>query len=412
MSSLRRLAKSFQRRLGQTAPPTPVAQLYRATPEVPVRGRMLLSYATQVYQRLVEKQPLDKRHVAAWQNWNITRAFLDLGFQVDVLPYNDEKTVPPGPYDVVIDVIANLERLSACVGDSGLRILHPTFAHWAQHNTNNYERHLALLHRRGVAPPPKKLLRPSASAEVADHIICRGGDFATATFAHCKGQIHAVPQLHPFALHEFIERDMESARRRFVWLGGAGVVHKGLDITLDAFADLPDCEVYICGPYERDRHFNAIYGRELNDLPNVHAIGWMDTLSDEWRRIVSGSATILMPSAAELGCGSLIAGMMSGMIPMATDEGDIDLNGVGVRVADGSVESLKAAVLSVAERNPAELADLSRAAYEAAGARYGRGRFLDAYRAAITGILGIEPASPWVPWDAEFRVPTIEAVTV
>lgn len=371
---------------------------------------MLLSYATQVYERTMAGKPLNKTHVAAWQNFNVSRAFLDLGFQVDVMSWEDRQTRPPGPYDVVVDVIANLERLAEFGGENAVKILHPAFAHWAIHNANEAARHANLLRRRGIAPPPKRQLPPSASAETAGHIICRGHKYSTDSFSYGPAMIHNVPQIHPWATHEFVERDMADSRKRFVWLGGSGGVHKGLDVTLEAFADLPDCEVYVCGNFSQERHFEAIYRHELYEMPNIHAIGWMDTASPQWREIVCKSATIMMPSASELACGSLIAGMMSGLIPMATDEGDMDLEGVGIRIGDGSVESVKKAICSVRDRNPVELAELSRAAFEAAGSRYGRGKFLDAYRGVICRILDLEPMEPWVPADAEFRVPEIERI--
>ena len=148
MSRLRRLAGSAKRRLqGNRPPPQAGKPIYRLTPEGAVRGRALLSIATQVYERLLQGEPLDKTHVAAWQNFNISRTFLDLGFQVDVMSWDDQQTRPPGPYDVLIDVISNLERLAEFGNDNAVKILHPMFAHWAVHNANNAARHADMLRR-------------------------------------------------------------------------------------------------------------------------------------------------------------------------------------------------------------------------------------------------------------------------
>lgn len=410
MSGIKRLARAAKRRLTGSQTTTSPGPMYRLSPDEKPRGRMLLSLGTPVYERLLGGETLDVTHIAAWQNFNISRTFLDLGFQVDVIDWNNDRVVPEGPYDVAIDVIANMERLDAHVGSNCVKILHAMFAHWVVHNANNYARHSALLARRGIGMPPVRQLPASTSVEAAEHIICRGGPYSLESYSHGPAKIHRIPQLHPFGINEFLERDMAACRRRFVFLGGFGCVHKGLDLVLEAFAELPDCELVVCGKITNEPHFEAFYRRELDELPNVHRVGWVDTTSDEWRRISGGCAASILPSCSETSVGSMVCCMINGLIPVTTDEADIELDGIGVRIEDATVESVRRAVRAVSERDPAELADLSRAAYEAAGSRFGRDRFLNAYRETVCDILDLEPLQPWAAWDAAFRVPRIERV--
>jgi hypothetical protein len=410
MVTLRKFVRAAKRKLFWQQGGSRRSRLFRLRPEGKVRGRMLLSLATRVYERTLRGEPLDANHIAPWQNVNIARTFLDLGFIVDVMNWNDHEVQPDGAYDVLIDVTANIERLAGLVGDNCTKILHPMFAHCVVHNANIYTRYAGLLRRRGVVLPPLRLLPTTASAEIADHIILRGGPFVSKTYSHVPAQIHYIPQMHPFGIDEFLNRDMEACRRRFVWLGGRGCIHKGLDLTLEAFRDLPDCELYVCGQISNEPEFESLYRSELYDLPNIHTIGWIDTMSPRWKEIISRCAAIILPSTSELSCGSVICCMISGLIPVASDETDIDLSDIGIRIRDASVEGVKEAICALRDRQPSELTSLSRAAYDAAHDRFGRKRFLDAYRSTVSQILGIEPCKPWTPWNAKPSLPDIERI--
>jgi hypothetical protein len=70
---------------------------------------MLLSYATQVYQRLLSGGPINRKHISAWHNFQISRPFLDLGFQIDVIPFDDHQFTPKVDYDVMVDIVSKIE---------------------------------------------------------------------------------------------------------------------------------------------------------------------------------------------------------------------------------------------------------------------------------------------------------------
>lgn len=379
----------------------------RLTPEERSKGRMLLSYSTQVYLRLLEGQPLDRRHISAWHNFHIARTFLDLGFEVDVISFADDQFVPDGTYDVMVDVMSNLGRLAGRLGSGCTKFLHPAGAHWTVNNARSYARHLALAQRRGVALTPERLLTPNDSVECADYVTARGGEFGNSTFAYSRAPVLAIPQLTPAAISDFIPRDISSCRGRFVWLGGYGVVHKGLDLLLEAFSGLENCHLTVCGDVSSEPRFEAVYRRELYELPNVRTVGWIDTMSDEFKSICADAIGVIVPSASELGCGSVIAGMMNGLIPIVTPSTDIDVEGIGFRIESESVEGVRSAVRGIAAQTDQALAELSRKAWEAVAQRYGRQRFLSAYRATICTALGIDPSPLWELDDHSLRVPAL-----
>jgi glycosyltransferase involved in cell wall biosynthesis len=372
----------------------------------------LLSYATNVYERLLRGEPFNRKHISSWHNFQISRTFLDLGFQVDVISFEDFSTVPNANYDVMVDIVSNIGRLADKVGSDCIKILHPMFAHWTVHNFRNYARHTALAQRRGVALKPRRLIQPNDSVEHANYITCRGGAFSRESYEYGSTPILQLPQLTPAAIDDFLDRDMDRCRNRFIWLGGNGVVHKGLDLLLEAFADLPDCHLTVCGNVSIEKQFVSIYQKELYGLPNIEVIEWIDTLSDRFRKIATESVAVIVPSASELSCGSVIAGMMTGLIPVTTPSSDIDVKDIGFSIKDDSVAAISSAVCAVRDHSTAGLEDMSRASWEAAHQRFGREKFLQAYRETICGILNLRQPDEWEQSVGEIRVPEIKICTI
>lgn len=382
--------------------------LVRLTPDKPVVGRVLMSYATKVYSDLVQGKGFDRTHVSAWQNFHISRIFLDLGFQVDVMHFEDHDYVPAHSYDVVIDIVSNLARLDECQSSETIKILFPMFSHWTEHNSRSYARHLALARRRGVSIMPTRLLTPNNSVEHADHILCKGGEFGRNTYSFSDTVVTPITQIRPPALDEFVVRRIDKHKRNFVWLGGSGAVHKGLDLVLEAFASLPELSVTIIGNVKSEGQFAEAYRKELSEMPNIQLAGWIDTLSDEYRDIVANAVAIVAPSATELSCGSVIAGMMTGLVPVTTYGTDIDMSGIGISIEEDTVGGVSDALLKIAEMSNGDLGDLSHAAREASQQRYGGGKFLNTFRGAICNALGLEPAPEWRIINNEVKIPRID----
>ncbi len=383
------------------------------TPERSSVGRMLLSYHPEIFERLLEGKPLKRSHIGDWHGFQLARAFLDFGFDVDVIHVLNEDFLPSGHYDVMVDGLVNLGRLAGHLGPGCRKFLHPHGAHWTVNNARTYARHAALAQRRGVSLFPERAIVPNQSVERADFITCRGGEWGRRTFAFTSTPVQPIPQLTPAAIDEFIVRDVAQCRGRFVFLGGRGLVHKGLDLLLEAFAEMPDCQLTVCGDVAREPHFQAAYQRELWSLPNIRTLGYTDTLSEQFRSVCAQSIAMIIPSASELGCGSAIAGMMNGLIPVVTPSTDVDVNDIGFSITNESVEGVRDVVKLVNAQTDATLRDMSRMAWEAADARYGRQRFLTAYRMATSHALSLDPPAEWdAPLDTPLRIPKIKRTKV
>ena len=69
-------------------------------------------------------------------------------------------------------------------------------------------------------------------------------------------------------------KDFEACRTRFLWLGSRGMVFKGLDLVLDAFVQMPEYHLTVCGPVAKEKDFEQVYYQELYHTSNIHTYGW------------------------------------------------------------------------------------------------------------------------------------------
>ena len=138
---------------------------------------------------------------------------------------------------------------------------------------------MALRDRRGVALDSHKFIGINRAIEAADYATLIGNGFDYATYAFAGKPVFQVP--NPAAVtYPFPEaKDFAAARRRFLWIGSQGFVHKGLDLVLEAFARMPDHHLTVCGPLDAEPAFVAAFRRELFETPNIETLGWVDIAS-------------------------------------------------------------------------------------------------------------------------------------
>ncbi len=115
-------------------------------------------------------------------------------------------------------------------------------------------------------------------------------------------------------------RDYKKAKKRFMWIGSIGVIHKGLDILLDVFKKHPELELYVLGVSEYER-------RILKHLtgPNITDVGFIKIQGEEFLDIVSKCGFVVLPSCSERLATSVITAMNHGLIPLVTRETGLEV---------------------------------------------------------------------------------------
>jgi len=338
------------------------------------RGAVLISYVLDPFL-LADRRLASHDHTHHWEAVCIAEAFVERGFEVDIVSYNDRQFVPAKPYQVFLAARTNLARIADHLAPECLKIAHLDTAHWLTNNSNSLARLLDVQQRRSVTLTDIKTIEENMALEQADIGTVLGNQFTMDSYAYAKKPIHRLPISVPLEYDFPEDRDLSIARNGFIWFGSSGFVHKGLDLVLEAFASLPEQHLYICGPFDDEPAFMRAYQKELCGHDNIHALGWVDVAGEEFKEIVNKSVGVVFPSCAEGGGGSVISCMHAGLIPLVTPQASVDIGDFGIEIDDFSAEAVRSAVKRATDAPVAELEQRCRASWEHVRSEHTRPRF-------------------------------------
>jgi len=354
------------------------SELVVLRPEGKERGCVALSYITWPF-REGWHSPRVRGHTNAFEVVAMAEAWRAKGFRVEVCDYDDVSYQPPTDCHVAIDLHSNFERWAPNLSAECLKVLHATGCHWRIHNKAELDRLDALEERRGVRLRTRRQVAANGAAEIANSITVLGNEHTIGTYVFAGKSITRIPISSAYEFAWPDRRDFDKAKRRFLWLGSYGMVHKGLDLVLEAFAGMPELELTVCGRPEKEPDFHAFYERELTQMRNIHLWGWVDLGSAEFGEMAATHGSIIYPSSCEGGGGAVIHGMHAGMLPVCTKEASIDLGDFGVAIAAGTVDAVKCAARAVSEMPARQVEERARSAWEHVRARHTRDIFARTY---------------------------------
>jgi len=357
--------------------------------EITTKGNVLLSYITAPF-RLRPGGNWPTSHSNYWECFQMARTFLGFGYAVDVIDWTNNKFLPKENYDVFIDIHSNMERLAPLLGAKCLKILHITGAHWLFQNHAEYTRLLNLQQRRGVTLVPRRIALPSLGIEYADCATILGNKFTISTFAYANKPIYSIPLSSAVTFPWIAEKDFDASRRTFLWIGSSGMVHKGLDLVLEAFTDLKDCELHICGPVQDETDFVKAYSKELYSTANIKNHGWIDVAGPEFATLTRKCAAVVYPSCSEGCAGSVITCLHGGLIPIVSKESGVDIEGFGILLQNVTIDEIKAKIVTCANLSTDELRSRSKKAWQFAQDNHTREEFAKAYKQVVANLLDIQ----------------------
>jgi glycosyltransferase involved in cell wall biosynthesis len=276
-----------------------------------------------------------------------------------------------------------------------LKIVHFDTAHWLFNNHATYSRSLNLQRRRGVTIPAnsQRIVEGNLAIEYADCGTILGNQFTMSTYQYAGKplfRIH-IPSCVTFPWPE--SKDYEACRKNFLWFGSNGLVHKGLDLVLDTFADMPDCNLTICGPIQEEKYFVKEFYQLLYERPNIHTIGWVDVDSPRFIEIADRSVGLIYPSCSEGGGGNVITCMHAGLIPIVSYESSVDVDdSCGLILAENSIDEIKDAIHRVYSLPGLEIKRMSRNAWEFARTHHTKERYIEEFKKTILNIMSLRPA--------------------
>lgn len=356
-------------------------------PKGPARGDVLLSYVTRPFT-LKTGEPLPNTHSEFRESVEMAHTFLERGYRVDVISFQNNVFVPKKDYAFLVDSRRNLQRLSPLLNKDCVKVMHINAAHVLFHDAAQLRRLLALQQRRGVTLRWQKFEVPYWGIEHADYATILGNQFTMSTYRYANKPLYRVPITSP-VLYDFpANKDFDRVRNNFVWFGSGGLVHKGLDLVLEAFAQMPEYRLTVCGPIKNEKDFDAAYHKELYETPNIRTVGWVDIGSREFIRIMDDCLGLVYPSCSEGQCGGVVTSMNGGLIPIVSFETGVDVaNDYGIILKDCSIEEIRNSVRQLASLPAQKLMQMARAAWEYGRANHTGDKFGEEYRKAIDQII-------------------------
>jgi hypothetical protein len=351
------------------------------------RGRALLSYRIEGFL-LDTGDPLLSRHNHFGEALAMAEVLLELGYEVDVISHLRTRLPIKRRYDIFLSSRTNFDQIVGQLNNDCITVVHLDTAHWTFNNHASLGRSLAVQHIRGITPERHITIEPNRAIERARYATMLGNEFVHATYAFAEKPIFQMinPAVKTYAWAA--DKDFAASRRRFLWLGSRGLAHKGLGLTLEAFARMPEMHLTVCGSLENEPCFVEAYRRELYETPNIHAHGWIDVTGPDFEAVVRDTLALVYPSCAEAQSGAVINCMQAGLIPVVSREAGLDTDpAFGLTLRDNSVETIMETVRGLAARPAPELETMARRAWEHARTTYTRENFKRILGGAIERIV-------------------------
>ncbi|MEH2306489.1 glycosyltransferase [Nostoc sp.] len=361
-------------------------QVVSLKPKQPSKGNVLLSYRIEPFL-LKPGQPMPNDHTWYWEVWQIAQTFLDLGYNVDVIQFHNDKFVPQKHYAFFIDIRHRMEALAPKLNKDCIKIFHVDIANMVFRNAAECNRLLEVQQRKGVTLKPQRFEVPNMGIEHADCAIVLGNNFTTDTFKYANKPMYRIPISSPTVYPYPDKKDFEAVRKRFLWFGGSALVLKGLDLVLDAFAQMPEYHLTVCGPVSNDKEFEQAFYKELYETPNIHTYGWIDVSSPDFIEVTNNCLGLVYPSVSEGQSGAVISCLQAGLIPILSYESGVDVHDFGVIFDNLSLEEIKDKVRSISNLPVENLKLMSLKAWEYARANHTKEKFAQVYRNVVEQII-------------------------
>lgn len=133
-------------------------------------------------------------------------------------------------------------------------------------------------------------------------------------------------------------------KRKYLWFGSYGLVHKGLDLVIESFIKNPEIELHVCGYLENEKNIIDSYSEYLKETKNIYFHGFISLDSKQFLDLMENCSFVILASCSE-GCATAVITAMGngGLIPIVTKETGIDLN-YGIEIKSFDVDAINNAL--------------------------------------------------------------------
>ena len=310
------------------------------------RGNVLISYMKDSVL-LKDDDVRLKYHTNRWENREIARIFYELGYNVDCIDFNCS-FYPSKQYDVMFGICGRFSEFKDFLTPDALKILYLTGSYGKYNYEKEKDRLVYLEQRRGVRLALERATKGGSdtSFENADVCLLVGNEHTLKTYPkRFQNKINLINLTGSLLSMVKTPSEYYPKEKEFLWMGGAGPVHKGLDLLLDIFAKHPEWTLNVMSKINPKSQFFKLYKKELTQLPNIHFHGLVMPSSEKFEKIVSRCFAYINPSCAEATSTATVTAMSVGLYPIISYDNGFTLpKGCGTYLDKCSLEEIETAI--------------------------------------------------------------------
>jgi hypothetical protein len=323
--------------------------------------RAVIIYLTA--NHLINWEEHSKGRTIPLEIFKILETFIDLGYSIDIAGCNDVlalELLKSKHYDIIFGFgevfyqLTNFQPLATSI--LYMTENHPDFSYQEEMKRLDYfkERHKKTIKitRSGVFYKPYHLDKLYSYVITMSETKPLEKQYSNPFTIFPTGIINRN--------YVFGYKDHKGSRNHFLWLGSAGVIHKGLDLLIDVFEKRNDIVLHICGISKEDNVLLTIPKRS-----NIINYGHININSDLFLNINNLCSFIILPSCSEACSTSITTGMLHGLIPIVMkDAGFNRLGENAIFLNDFKIEYLTYRLKEIADSDFKELEILSKRVYD------------------------------------------------
>lgn len=176
---------------------------------------------------------------------------------------------------------------------------------------------------------------------------------------------------------------IKKSKKNFLWFGSLGLVHKGVDILLDTFHDMPDLSIDFYGLASNEISiFNKLKSSNTKDCGRINV-----QTQDFIDNVVYKHCFMIMPSCSEGMNTSVATCMAHGIIPIVTKETGFEHCEYIIELKDYKIETLKECINNLLAKSDEEILRMSEGAYNYAQENFCLENFDKSFRKIMNEIV-------------------------
>lgn len=221
--------------------------------------------------------------------------------------------------------------------------------------------------------------------ENVDYIFSVGNDFTNSTYNKFNKKIYKI-YLSTSPKINFFDSRIDLYHREsnnFLFFAGNGNIVKGLDILVESFSIIPEANLFICT--NKDNDFFRFYINNFNKCKNIKWIGFLNINGSKIKKLVLKCPFVIMPSASEASCTSIISSMKFGLIPVVTKEVDISSD-IGFLIERPEVEYIVELIKKLMSISKKKLFEKSKESFMESH-KYSQESFSNSFTKSIIDVL-------------------------